>query len=184
MLPLIASFLGLAAVVAAAGTILAQSADQIAKATGLGRLLVGSVLLAAATSLPELTVNIAAVRAGQPDLAVGDLFGACLMNLLVLAVLDLGHRSSGGMLSRQSAAHALSSTLAIALTAIAAVGIVTASQLPRTTYLGLEATAWALLATYGLGARMGSSINGSPSGRPWKPSPSHRPCRPTACHGE
>jgi cation:H+ antiporter len=71
MLPLIASFLGLAAVVAAAGTILAQSADQIAKATGLGRLLVGSVLLAAATSLPELTVNIAAVRAGQVALHQG-----------------------------------------------------------------------------------------------------------------
>lgn len=151
---LIVSFLGLATIVALAGTILARSADRIAGATGLGRLLVGSLLLAAATSLPELTVNVAAVRAGQPDLAVGDLFGACLMNLLVLAVLDLMHRAPGPMLSRQSAAHALSATLAIALVAIAAVGIVTASQLPRATFLGLGATAWALLATYMLGARL------------------------------
>jgi cation:H+ antiporter len=154
MLELVATFLGLAAIVATAGTILARAAERIAAATGLGRLLVGSVLLAAATSLPELSVNIAAVRAGEPDLAVGDLFGACLMNLLVLAGLDLMHRAPGPMLSRQSAAHALSSTLAIALVAIAAVGIVTAGQLPKTTFLGLGATAWALLATYMLGARM------------------------------
>jgi len=87
-------FLALAAVIAPAGTFLAKSADQIAEITRLGRLLVGSVLLAAATSLPELTVDISAVRQGMPDLAVGDLFGSSLMNLLILAVLDLAHRVS------------------------------------------------------------------------------------------
>jgi cation:H+ antiporter len=151
---LIVQFVALAAVVAVAGTFLARSADQIAEATGLSRLLVGSVLLAAATSLPELTVNITAIRSGQPDLAVGDLFGACLMNLLVLAVLDLMYHSAGSMLSRQSASHALSSTLGIALAAIATVGIITAGKLPRGEFLGMETTTWCLLASYVLGARM------------------------------
>lgn len=78
-------FLALAAVVALAGTFLARSADQIAEITRLGRLLIGSVLLASATSLPELTVDVSAVRQGMPDLAAGDLFGSSLMNLLILA---------------------------------------------------------------------------------------------------
>ena len=46
----------LALVVVAAGVFLSRAADRIADTTGLGRVLVGSLLLAAATSLPELTV--------------------------------------------------------------------------------------------------------------------------------
>ena len=92
MLVVSLEFLALAMVVALAGTYLARSADQIAEITRLGRLLIGSVLLAAATSLPELTVDLSAVRQGMPDLAVGDLFGSSLMNLLILASL----RNVGG----------------------------------------------------------------------------------------
>ncbi|MFM7137896.1 MAG: sodium:calcium antiporter [Planctomycetota bacterium] len=154
MLPLVASFLGLAAIVAAAGTILARSADRIAEGTGLGRLLVGSVLLAAATSLPELSVDIAAVRAGTPDLAVGDLFGSSLMNLLILAGIDLAQRSAHRMLSREAASHALSATLAIALTALAALAVLTAGRLPSVTFVGIGGWSWAILAAWLLGARM------------------------------
>jgi cation:H+ antiporter len=154
MLPLIASFLGLAAVVAAAGTILAQSADRIAKATGLGRLLVGSVLLAAATSLPELSVDMAAVRAGMPDLATGDLLGSSLMNLLILAGIDLAQRSGHRMLSREAASHALSATLAIALTGLAALAVLTAGRLPPVSFLGIGGWSWAILMAWLSGARM------------------------------
>ena len=49
---LLLQFLLLAGAVAVAGSLLAHSADKIAEATGLGRLLVGSLLLAAVTSLP------------------------------------------------------------------------------------------------------------------------------------
>jgi cation:H+ antiporter len=154
MLPLIASFLGLAAIVATAGTLLARSADRIAAATGLGRLLVGSVLLAAATSLPELSVDIAAVRAGMPDLATGDLLGSSLMNLLILAGIDLAQRSGHRMLSREAAAHALSATLAIALTALAALAVLTAGRLPPVSFLGIGGWSWAILVAWLLGARM------------------------------
>ena len=70
-------FIAFAMIVAGAGTLLAREADAIADATGLGRLLVGSFLLAAATSLPELTVDVAAVRAGHADLAAA-ILGAFL----------------------------------------------------------------------------------------------------------
>jgi cation:H+ antiporter len=64
MASLAGEFAALALVVAGAGVILARAADAIAEATGVGRLIVGSLLLAAATSLPELSVDIAAVRQG------------------------------------------------------------------------------------------------------------------------
>ena len=83
------AFIGAGAVVILAGTALARYGDAIAEATGLGRLWIGSVLLAGATSLPELTTGISAVRLGAVDLAVGDLFGSSLANMLILAVIDL-----------------------------------------------------------------------------------------------
>ena len=107
MLAPLIQFLICAAVIIVAGTFLSKYADAIAELTGLGRLLIGSVLLAGATSLPELTVDISAVRLGAVDLAVGDLLGSSLMNLLILAVVDLSYYSRGRMLSKQAAAHAL-----------------------------------------------------------------------------
>ncbi len=151
---LILQFLLLAAVVAGAGTALAQAADALAEVTGLGRLLVGSVLLAAATSLPELTVDVAAVRAGHADLAAGDLFGSSLMNLLILAGIDLCRRTDRKMLSREAASHALSATLAIAVTGLAGCAILTAGKLPALTFLGIGGWSWAILVAYLLGARM------------------------------
>lgn len=154
MTELALQFLGLAVVVAAAGTALALSADRIAEITRLGRLLVGSLLLAGATSLPELSVDISAIRSGLADLAVGDLLGSSLMNLLILAVLDLAVRSRGGMLSRQAASHALSGTLAIGLTAIVGLAVLTADSLPPLNFLNVSGWAWAVLIAYALGARM------------------------------
>lgn len=154
MVTLVATFFGLAAVVATAGTILARAADRIAAVTGLGRLLVGSILLAGATSLPELSVDVAAVRGGMADLAAGDLLGSSLMNLLVLAGVDLAQRSGRRMLSREAASHALSATLSIALTGLAVLAVLTAGRLPGFTPLGISGWSWAILAAWLLGARM------------------------------
>ncbi|HYC77115.1 MAG TPA: hypothetical protein VEI02_05745 [Planctomycetota bacterium] len=116
-------FLASAAVVTTAGAALSRAADRIAEITGFGRLLVGAVLLAAATSLPELAVDWNAARAGEHDLAVGDLTGSSLMNLAILAVADLMHRSGRGMFSRAAAGHALTGTTSMLLAALAAVMI-------------------------------------------------------------
>ena len=116
-------FLAAGAVVVVAGTALARYADAIAKATGLGRLWIGSVLLAGATSLPELTTDVAAVRLGATDLAVGDLFGSSMANMLILAIIDL-LQPRQQVLQRATLDHALTATLAISLNALAAVLVI------------------------------------------------------------
>ena len=79
-----------AAVILGASLFLTKSADVIAIKTGLGRSMVGVVLLATATSLPELGTGISAVSiVGQPDLAVGGAFGSNLFNLLIIGLLDI-----------------------------------------------------------------------------------------------
>jgi cation:H+ antiporter len=107
-----------AALVALAGTHLARAGDVIAARTRLGGLWVGALFLAAATSLPELMTDLAAVRLGVPDLAAGDLFGSSLANMLILAVVSLSARTA--LFSHAALDNGLSAALAIVLTALAA----------------------------------------------------------------
>jgi cation:H+ antiporter len=147
-------FLVCAAVIVVAGSFLSMFADAIAELTGLGRLVIGSVLLAGATSLPELSVDISAIRQGNPDLAVGDLLGSSLMNMLLLALLDLFTRSRGKMLSRQSAAHALSGSVAAALTAVVGIGLLTGERFAAYAILSISPLAIVLVIAYILGVRL------------------------------
>lgn len=87
MLSTLLLFLASAALVVRSGLAMAGAGDVIAERTGLGRLWVGTVLLAVATSLPELVTNIAAVRLDAPELAGGNIFGANMMNIAVIAGL-------------------------------------------------------------------------------------------------
>jgi cation:H+ antiporter len=109
-----------AAAVVAAGAILARAADVIADRTGIGRVWIGSVLLAAATSLPELVTDVSAVHMNRPNLAAGDLFGSSLANMLILALIDLTARRK--QVLRQAAfENSLAACLAITLNSIAGV---------------------------------------------------------------
>ncbi len=83
-------FLICALIIFFAGSKLTKYGDAIGEKTGLCRAWIGIVLLAAITSLPELANSISAVTITKiPDLAVGDLLGACMINFFTLALLDL-----------------------------------------------------------------------------------------------
>jgi cation:H+ antiporter len=150
----IVQFLIAAVVIIAAGAVLTQCGDIIANRTQLGGLLVGTILIAGATSLPELAVNVSSVRRGDADLAVGDLVGSSLMNLSILAVLDLTRYSRGRMLSKASARQALGATCSIALTAIVAIFIVLSPRLGTTELLRLGPGSIAVLVGYVLCIRL------------------------------
>ena len=144
----VAQFVLAATVIIFAGTFLTRAADTIAEQTGWGRLLAGSLFLAAATSLPELGVDVSAIRQSMPNLAVGDLFGSSLFNLLMLAVLDLSHRSHRRMFSRAAAGHALSATMSSTLYIIAAIGILFGQRLRSWSFAGLGIGPAAILVAY------------------------------------
>ncbi len=82
-------FLASAVAVVFLGTYLAKYGDALASLTGLGRMFVGSILVALATSLPEVSNNITAVRIDNPELALGDVLGSNMFNMLILAVVAL-----------------------------------------------------------------------------------------------
>ncbi|HEX7091806.1 MAG TPA: hypothetical protein VF192_16825 [Longimicrobiales bacterium] len=152
MSPLVRAAAGLMAggvAVVLAGIVLARSCDVIAARTRLGRVWVGSIFLAAATSLPELTTDLAAVRIGAADLAAGDLFGSSMANMLILAGIAL---PPGAELFRRAALdHTLSGALAILLNAIAALAILLA---PQATVLGVGPGSLLLLVGYLAGTRV------------------------------
>jgi cation:H+ antiporter len=118
MLPSFLQFGIAAAVIIAAGSFLTRFSDRIATLTGMGRTLAGMLLLAIATSLPEATIGANAALIGAVDVTAGDVLGSSLMNLLILAVLDLTHCSRGKMLSSTAAAHALGGGAGIVMTAL------------------------------------------------------------------
>ena len=92
---------------------MARSADIIAEKTGLGRSFVGVVMLATATSLPELGTGVTSiVWVGEVNLAAGDAFGSNLFNLLIIGLLDLYWRR-GPILDSVSSTSAMVGTLGI-----------------------------------------------------------------------
>jgi cation:H+ antiporter len=123
LLPLFAVFAGLSAIVVVSATMLARCADRIGESPWVGRSLAGLVLLAGATSLPELTVSWTSVRIEAGDLAVGGLIGSSLVNLLILAIVDLSTSSKGGAFSRTAAVHAFAAACSILVTGVVLVSL-------------------------------------------------------------
>lgn len=83
-------FLISAAFVVMAGLGLARFGDDLAEATGWGKLWVGTLLVGIATSLPEVVVNISAVWFEKnPGLALGNVLGADMINIFVLGTVAL-----------------------------------------------------------------------------------------------
>ena len=120
-------FLVSAGVLVWAGSTLAGYADQIAERMRMSRLFVGTLMLAFATSLPEVVTDITAAQAGAPDLAAGDLFGSSMANMAILAIIDLLYR--GRVWPSVELGHARVAAVAIGLTALAALSILTRSEL-------------------------------------------------------
>lgn len=107
-------FMTSAVLIVLAATQLAKYGDVIALRTGLGGMFVGVLLMAGATSLPEVLTTINSVNQGVPNLAAGNLFGSNMFNMFLLAILDLVHRKER-LLRKAALKHALSGSLAIFL---------------------------------------------------------------------
>ncbi len=75
--------LGLAGVVGG-GTLVVNSAQSLALSFGMSELLVGLTIVAVGTSLPELVTSIVASKKGENDIAVGNVIGSNIFNIVFI----------------------------------------------------------------------------------------------------
>ncbi len=79
-------FLGLVLLLASS-RLLVWGAVDIAQAFGISDLVIGLTIVAIGTSLPELAASVMSALRGEPDIAIGNVIGSNMFNLL--AVLGL-----------------------------------------------------------------------------------------------
>ena len=111
-----------ALIVIGAAIFLPYFGEHIASHTGLGNSFFGTLFIAAATSLPELVVSLAALRMGSLDIAVGNLLGSNVFNMFILGVDDIFYRD-GSLFKDISPSHLLSVFVTIIMTAIVSLGL-------------------------------------------------------------
>lgn len=101
--------------------------EHIAEETGLGKTFAGTFFLAASTSLPEIAVSYAAIRIGSTEMAIGNLLGSNLFNVLILFLDDLFY-TQGHLLKDASDMHLLSVFFVLIMTSVAIIGFIFPSQ--------------------------------------------------------
>lgn len=131
-----------------AGFFLSSSADKIADETGLGAGMVGFVLVGFATSLPEVSSITAAVRMRRYQLAIGDVFGTNIFNIMLIFLADLVYRGQP-VLAEAGQFEVLGAILAALLTGIFIVGLL--ERRDRTIFrMGYDAVGAVLVFALGL----------------------------------
>jgi cation:H+ antiporter len=105
-----------------AGTWLAFVGEEIAEVTGLESSFVGTLFLAVTTSLPEIALTVAAVRLGAIDLAVADVLGANMINILKIFIIDLFY-NEGPVLSSVSNVHIVTAIVAVVMSSLVILGL-------------------------------------------------------------
>lgn len=144
-------FFATALVIVLAGVPLARYGDVLGEKTGLGRSWIGVVLVAATTSLPELFTGFGATAlAALPDIAVGDVVGSCMFNLLILSMMDAIQPEPVSARAHQG--HALSTGFGLLLIGIAGLGLIGGTRMPAVGWVGLHSLV--LIALYFVAMRV------------------------------
>jgi cation:H+ antiporter len=132
------------------GTWLAIIGDELAAGTGWGASFVGSLFLAATTSLPELVVAIVALRLGAIDMAIANMLGSNMFNMgIVIAGDDLFYRQAS-IFSASSTSHVYAAPMAILMTLIVIGGLTFRAK--RKLPIGMSWYSVALIVAYLVGA--------------------------------
>ncbi|MBX9462889.1 MAG: sodium:calcium antiporter [Aquamicrobium sp.] len=146
--PLLIKTSATATVILAAGFVLARSGDAIAQESGLGQSFVGFVLVALATSLPELSTALTAARRGLYTMAISDILGTNLINVALLFMVDLLDTNEEVILNRMDDFAVFGALLAIVLTALFLAGL---SERRDRTLLRVGYDSIAVMVTYAVG---------------------------------
>jgi cation:H+ antiporter len=140
-----------------AGVVLERSGDAAATHIGLSGVLFGATILAAATSLPELSTGLTSVRNGDYQLAMSDIFGgnAFLPVLFLLATLLSGK----AVLPQAHNTDIYLTALAIVLTLAYTTGLVFRPS-TRIARMGLDSLVVLVMYVIGLGGLVAIATSG------------------------
>ncbi len=139
-------------VIVFAGTNLSKYGDVIAEKTGMGRTWVGIILMASVTSLPELITGISSVAIFDlPNIAVGDVFGSCMFNLLILATMD-ALSGPTPISAKAHQGHVLAASFGVLMLGVAAISLNAGQSLPG--FGWISPATFALILTYAVAMRM------------------------------
>ncbi|NCS65527.1 MAG: cation transporter [Hydrogenophilales bacterium CG03_land_8_20_14_0_80_62_28] len=133
------SLLACLTVIGVEGVKLSRYGDIIAEKSGMSRSWVGLILLATVTSLPELVTGLSAVTVARvPDIAVGDIMGSCVFNLLIIVLLDFLYRKES-VYTRARQGNVLAAGYGIALIGFAGFNLLLyrAGAIPSIGHVGL-----------------------------------------------
>ena len=126
---------------------LSTYADTIGEKTSLGGMVVGTIFLAGATSLPEVTTSVSAIVLDSPDIAVGNVFGSNMFNLLIIASFDLYFRKQQ-IFKNAERSHIYTASIGLIL---AIVAILALSLKTPYSFLGIGVDIWILMVIYIVG---------------------------------
>ncbi len=145
-LTLFLAFGGMVILISLAGLVVARSGIAIAAATGIKQSVIGAVLTAVATSLPELVTTIAAVRRRALQLAVGGIIGGNMFDVLFLAASDVAYRD-GSIYGGIEAGARFWALVGVAMTLVLLLGLIRREK-AGPGRIGFESVS--VLAIYGL----------------------------------
>ncbi len=111
---------------------------------GLEASFIGSIFLAISTSLPELVVGISAVKLGFIDMALTNVLGSNMFNLLIVFVSDIAMRQ-GSILKYASEKHISTSILILVLTGLVLLSLKLKS---KKTFCRISIISWVMVFVY------------------------------------
>jgi len=117
-----------AAAIVGAGLYMSVLGDRIADKYPIGHTFVGTLFFAVVSSLPELSTTFAAVRLGFYDMALGNIFGSNIFNIMIIGISDVFYTRgsiffSGGGTEAISQAHFWTGSFAILATVAVVFGV-------------------------------------------------------------
>jgi len=142
----ITMFVVASAVTLVAGVVLEIAGNDLANRAGINGVIFGATILAIASALPEISSGIAAVRLGDNELAVADIFGGNAFQVVLFLVADL--IAMQPVLPTAGDLNAWLAVLGIALTVIYAYGVIMRHE---GCFLRLGRDSLIAIAVFGLG---------------------------------
>lgn len=147
-------FILMALFIIISGTYLSRFGDIIADKSGLGQAFIGGILIAMATSLPELVTSVSSAIVGAPDIAVGNAFGSNTFNLVILAFADI-LQGKGPLLLQVNYSHILSGLVGVLLSALVVFSLILSHFMNfNLSVFGIGLDSIILLFTYIVSVRM------------------------------